>query len=293
MATEEVPFSRFFPALNEVLADEKAVVVGGLPTDGILTPGVLFCASERRIVIPDNAPEIPAERGNGSMRDVDVMAFTGDQTITAEIQAALTQSLQALGQRALIPEVSVSGYTSPEELDQMLWLQFVSQTIRTPDSVVLRAGHITVGMPPKAFEEPWRMSFGRSDKAPSISVFAPPIHIGRYETRSLTGTRPKDRAKVNAMHDVLSRSTLPSSVRELAEPFDKFAARVKAELTFPEALRRGDPHIATIALGVSALRYFEQQQWIVDAVQGGRGPIAWFAKRGLSQDDRTYGSTSV
>lgn len=292
MATEEVPFSRFFPAISEVLSNERAVVVGGLPTDGLLTEGVIFCASERRIVIPDNA-RIPAKRSNRSMRDVDVMAFTDDRSVTAEIQANLTESLRLLGRRALVPEVSVSGYTSLEELGRTPWLQFVSQTIRTRDSVVLRAGRITMGMPPKAFEEPWRMSFGRSDRAPSIPVFAPPIHIGRYETRSLTGTRPKDQAKVNAMHDVLDRSTLPSSVRELAEPFDEFAARIKAELTFAEALRRGDPHIATIVLGVSALRFFEQQQWIVDAVQGGKGPIAVIAKRGLSQDDRTYGSTGV
>lgn len=284
----EITFADFLEPIGDVLAGERAVVVGGLPTAAILAPGAVFDSLRRRILLPHGALRgLPITRPNGSVRDLDGFIFSDQGSETQRVQEKFQKALQGF---AVKPEISFSGY-DPDTY-QRSWVQFVSRTVRreVDGSVCFELGPVTQCMPAKDFETPWHIHRIGID-GPGIPMLSPYTHAWRYMTRSAGGLRPRDEKKVMDMFVALSKVGIPRDVVDVAYPLEEFANRIENEIRLSRLPVTHDLRLPTMVLTRKLAAIFDGNEWLLELVQSNSGPVASIAKRHLMRHN--YTSTAV
>ncbi len=288
---EQPTFAEYITPLSAALADERVAVVGGLPTHGLLAVGAAFRPEDRRVLVPrESLGDFPVLRPNGTVRDIDVIAFTDDPRRVQEVKDKINGAFNG---ETVAPEVSVSGYDSVNTRHNS-WFDLVSKTIKDPATaqVVFTLGPVAVGMQVEGFEHTWGMSFGADDSAPAIPVLAPHMHVLRYVTRSVGGTRPRDIAKVSGMLKALEMADLPAKDVAVADPLMQFAQRLEDEFTLRHFNKTLDPRLLTMTLAKQLAKIYDGNAWFLNQIQSNSGLVGLVAKTYLEKT-QNYTSTAI
>ncbi len=173
--------------------DEKAVqIIGGLASTATADPASRFSVDDATIGVPKDF-YLPAIRGNGSRRDVDVFVNSTDDKFIEKVRQDLTEIVDGR------LDVSVFGVIErelPHNLGFAALKTFLADRYNLPgsDEMVKALYPFSAPIDPSGLE-PWRVEgdgFSFHMPHPSMSLL-------NYCNRSISGVRAKDADKVSAL----------------------------------------------------------------------------------------------
>lgn len=252
------------PVMREVIPEDVPYFVMGGMAAKPLTEAATEYESSRRVIIPADTPHISQFRDNGTKRDIDLLALTADQTILDAGKEALNDHIR--GQL----EVSVFGLKDHEQHTRSpkvrLLADFLSErTIDDQGVVRYVLGTIEQEVQPESLD-PWQVALPNGVKLP---VMHPLAQVLAYQTRSISGRRYKDRAKLAEMEtNILPQFKNELEADGLFAEWQQFAATI-------EAMKLGvvgDTKVEQLVYQAKArgLAFVEKFERIVDFAQSER-----------------------
>lgn len=178
--------------------------MGGIGSAALTHAGTEIFPAERRITTSPDFLEDPAVRmaldpirADGSRRDLDVLVLSADEEAIAMVEAAAERTVD--GQL----DVSVFGLHKAVELREQVANPFGWRAFKTfvSDRYLWESGRVDKALFPFGVEldrealETWSLEIG----AEEFPVANPSSTVLNYLTRSISGLRPKDADKVDAM----------------------------------------------------------------------------------------------
>lgn len=196
-------------------------------------------------------------RGNGTRRDADILVVS---TKGSTIQRAKEAATDCVGDTLVVSTFGLRPYKS----NRRGLLDFVGDRYYDGDdggsgSLYVRLGGQETQMPMSSVE-PWPV-VNQKDEVVFQSL-NPVAQLGAYMWRSVTGIRPKDKEKVEA----LSHRAMPAGrIKDLPAAYreELLAASAQAEKVRQARERMGWTAVKAIVLGG-----LEQQDWAVRLAQG-------------------------
>lgn len=242
------------PVVHEVFDDTPFdyAVVGGLVTDALLSDGAVIDAANKSVYI-DEETHISTIRPNGTMKDLDMLAFTRD---TVAVRESLQQMRRALVDQFPLTSISLSGYDT-EHADRAP--QFVTRTVvEGDDTLALSLGALRQSIPRTDLEESWQLYFRDS----TMAILHPGAHLMSYKIRSVTGIRPKDREKVGRLEGVV-RESIPEEAMRQFDTWEQFAASIESHYSFLAGIQNPTAHRLLMSLGRAGLGMVERSPRLV------------------------------
>ncbi|MDB5186276.1 MAG: hypothetical protein JWL85_799 [Candidatus Saccharibacteria bacterium] len=160
-------------------------IVGGFVTDALVGVNEANIDTENKAIVLDVAPNIPAVRVNGTIRDIDVIAYNADPK-------RIKQAGRVLG--SLITRVPVGLFSILREDIQghkklHMPQLYAKQIVDSEGGLSLFYDHIRQPLSWDAVE-PWRIEL---DPDHSVTVLNPAAHMLSYLTRLPSGAKEKDK----------------------------------------------------------------------------------------------------
>lgn len=248
--------------VHEVLEQKPFgyAVVGGLVTDALLDERTVI-DSDNRTVIVDNDSIVPTVRPNGTMKDIDMLAFT---PCVDSVHESLGEVRHRLREHFPQTSVSLSGYET-EHNDTRL--QIVARTVvHDEETLCLSMGSVRQEIPAAHLEDTWRLAYRDME----LSVLHPVAHLMSYRARSLAGVRPKDARKVGLLDQRL-RAEIAADEYAQFIPWEAFSSSVQDTYTMRRLFERPSLHRAIMVMGRIGLGMIERSPRLIK----------------LSQDDST------
>lgn len=197
MSKEVDCFSAIRPFVETFAGDPTVQIIGGVGTAALCSPLSEIDLSTKTITVPDDFT-LSTRRPDGTLRDVDVLVLSSDNTRIRRVQNDLASTLEG----ALEP--SVFGIRPARQVQRQLAYPlhpanlgiFLGDRYESPNG----DGYVRALFPfvtPLSQEslEPWTLQ--RGDMA--IPVPNPATSLINYFSRSISGLRNKDAAKVQDM----------------------------------------------------------------------------------------------
>lgn len=176
---------------------ENVQFIGGIGSAAMVNNGTLILPDDRTIVAPNDL-YLPRERDDGNVRDMDVLVLSDDDDVIAEVEGMAEETVDGK------LHVSIFGLRSISHVRKQLQHPlFGIKALKTfvSDRYIDEDGNIEkvlfpFGLPmdKEAMETYW-LEAGQMQ----IPVASPPAALMNYSTRSISGLRPKDEAKVQKM----------------------------------------------------------------------------------------------
>jgi len=174
-------------------------IIGGVNSAALLHPDTEFDVDNREIHAPSSLYlDTHRDDATHSLRDLDVLVLSSSQQQIENIRFYLKQTV---GDEL---ESSVFGIRTAETLKRQIDRPFGLVALRTflsdrynnpyGPGLVKSLYPFSVDIDPESIK-PWTLTFGES----KMFVPAPPLAVANYACRSISGVRPKDLAKVNAL----------------------------------------------------------------------------------------------
>lgn len=237
--------------------------VGGLVTDALLMPTTRI-DNDARMIVVDSDSVIPTLRPNGTVKDIDLLAFTANHSAVKEGLDAVSD---VVAQNYPRTSVSLSGYDTGHHEGHF---QFVTRTVYQNDATVaLSMGAIRQEIPRWHLEDSWSLWYGDA----YMNILHPAAHLASYKVRSITGVRPKDADKVRALQARL-QDELPPEELNMYDVWGQFAETVQEHYSLRRSLERPTLRRTTMTLGRIALGMVERSPRLVAAAQGNSAPLA-------------------
>lgn len=191
----------FAEALGENPQLPEVQMMGGVGSAALKHPETIILPDEKRIVTSKTFtqanPDLSQYRSNGTLRDLDMLVLTDDE--------AQTQEVEALAKEIIGDQLVVSAFClrEGEHLNAQIRSPFGVKSLKTflSDRYVMPDGSLEKALFPFAvpidgdFTETWALEVGDTE----FKVANPAATIMNYLTRSVSGLRTKDHAKVEEM----------------------------------------------------------------------------------------------
>lgn len=194
------------PFFREFGDDPRVQLMGGIGSVALQDPDSRLSVRDEVIDLASGR-DMPLLRDNGTRRDVDVLVTTADEAFRERVQARLEEIVD--GQL----EVSVFGLLGPEKLRRSLarplgltaCMTFLADRYEHPSDA--QGGFVKALFPfmvplDEATLRPWRLEI---DDQTSVHIPHPTASLGNYISRSISGVREKDAAKIGAMSEQLQQ----------------------------------------------------------------------------------------
>jgi len=175
-------------------------IIGGVNTAALEHPETVIDVENKEIIAPESL-HLPTYRADGTLRDLDILVQSDDKTSINHVDKL---AKQIIGDSL---DVSAFGYKSGEILESQIKHPFGFIALKTflSDRYCMSDETMQKALFPFAVEmdqaslETWSLLVGDT----VIPVPNPAISAINYTNRSISGVRPKDRAKIDRMTDVV------------------------------------------------------------------------------------------
>jgi hypothetical protein len=196
---------------SEAISERDDVqVIGGIGSAALADRSTVIIPNEKRLVAP---PEIflSQYRDDGNLRDFDALVLTTDGSLLREVEAdgaATIGSQLELSFFDLKPAARLDNHKQHpiKSLGQFVADRYVSQA-ETGEISSAQKSLFPFALPMDLETlETWRLFIGEKDPYP-LPIPHPASTVLNYLTRSVSGLRPKDTPKINALvKNILNKS---------------------------------------------------------------------------------------
>ncbi len=167
-------------------------LMGGIGSAALADIDTVIDVNAREVIVPDGF-ELPTQRNNGTLRDLDVLVKSSSRDDIGFVEAAVAETV---GEDL---EHSVFGFKSADALQRRIdnplgfvaFKTFLSDRYEYSDGMVKSLVPFSVPVDPDSLET-WSLV----TKDMRIPIPHPAMSAINYTNRSISGIRPKDRAKL-------------------------------------------------------------------------------------------------
>lgn len=181
-------------------------LMGGIGSAALRHPGTIIKPDDELLIAGpdflDDNPDLGLRRQNGTKRDLDALVLSSDESYVDEVTAVVREAVTDEAGNELI-DVSVFGLHEAAHLEHQRQHPFgisalkawVSDRYVQPDGTMLKGlTPFEVSLPAETVRS-WTLDIDGQ----YFPIFSPAGAVLNYATRSISGLRPKDRDKVQAM----------------------------------------------------------------------------------------------
>lgn len=177
--------------------DQEYFVLGGIATAAINDAESIFDhQTDSLIASPSSA--LPVARANGTRRDIDVLVL--DKLSKEQAGRIKSTISEAVGNTLVVSIFGVEEHHEPTPLRRIGRLATSWTSKRTVDETgqhYYELAPLIQAVPVESYR-PWRLELPDDDYR-EVSILNPAAHMLAYYIRSISGERPKDKQKVDAM----------------------------------------------------------------------------------------------
>jgi hypothetical protein len=207
------------PFVEAVDGHDDIQIIGGIGSAALAESRTIIVPEEKRIIAPSSL-KLPQYREDGNMRDFDALVLSSDSVTRRYYQGVAEDTIDDQLELSVFDLKSDTAVSRMRRAPLRHMFQFVSdryvdeffpRQISVPSRVLYP---FSAEIDPASLET-WRLFIGEADKHPA-PVPHPGTVITNYLTRSVSGLRPKDEAKVNQMTGAIT-SKMPDVLDWLYE----------------------------------------------------------------------------
>lgn len=287
------------PFVERIQAQPDVQIMGGLGSAALASPDVSISYDSKEVRVPSSF-NLPANRPDGTLRDVDVLVLSSNAERIKAVDAELEQTVGGALERSVFgvrPKEALQAQVE-DPLGFRAFRTFVSDRYDMGNNELVKALYpFWVPIHPESLET-WSLIVGDQQ---SIPIPHPGTTLANYTNRSIGGVRPKDAQKVADMaNNVFSKapelrdwladgpgasqlelSALIASLlkdrraidgifHDITFPAFSHGELIEHEAFIPRVLsstRTKQQVIATAAFKAEGLHFFESNKYVVMAWQ--------------------------
>jgi hypothetical protein len=261
-------------ALNAVLTPEQQYfVLGGIATAAIVDPNSIFDHENRRL-IPTTPIKLPAIRGNGTQRDIDILIL--DTLGKKQARSIINTVSEAIDHKLVVSVFEDKQQTPPSLKNRSVHSLTEWTSSRTIDAEGKHYYelHPIIQQVPKESYQPWKLELPNNHE---VSILSPAGHMLAYYMRSITGVRHKDLEKVELMKHRIEQDPqfkeqiedgVYNSWKQFAEMID-FMRTNKVSLLHSQYPQTSTAELAIFKKKAKILEFLESNETMVRCAQKG------------------------